>query len=123
MAVTTSAQLPAPVQQYFDQALLSVRVPYLVHKISAIKKYMPRNGGRFMRLRRYNKLSTATVPLGNSGVTPPAQQLSAIDIDAQIQFYGTYTKINEQVTLQNQDPKMSGVVKSSLIDLEAYGVS
>ena len=31
-----------------------------------------------------------------------------------------YVAINQQVTLQNQDPKMDGVYKSSLIDLEAY---
>ena len=59
------------------------------------------------------------VPLGNSGVTPPAQNLTAVDIDAKISFYGTYVQLNEQVTLQNQDPKMYGVYKSSLIDLEA----
>lgn len=34
-----------------------------------------------------------------------------------------YVAINQQVTLQNQDPKRYGVYKSSLIDLEAYGVS
>lgn len=47
------------------------------------------------------------VPLGNSGVTPPPQNLTAVDIDAQIQFYGTYVQINEQVTLQNQDPVLN----------------
>jgi len=70
---------------------------------------------------RYNPLATATVPLGNSGVTPPPQQLTAVNIDAEIDFYGTYIILNEQVTLQNQDPKVNGVSKSFLIDLEAYG--
>jgi len=28
------------------------------------------------------------VPLGNSGVTPPPQNLTAVDIDAKISFYG-----------------------------------
>lgn len=79
---------------------------------------MPRNGGRTLRMRRYNPLATAMVPLGNSGVTPPPQLLTAVDIDATISFYGTYVQLNEQVTLQSQDPKMYGVVKSSLIDLE-----
>jgi len=27
-------------------------------------------------------------------------------IDAKISFYGTYVQLNEQVTLQNQDPKL-----------------
>lgn len=36
----------------------------------------------------------------------------------------TYVQINEQVTLQNQDPvKVKAGLKPSLIDLEAYGKS
>ncbi len=68
---------------------------------------MPRNGGTTLRMRRYNPLETATVPLGNTGVTPPAQQLTAINIDAEMDFYGTYIILNEQVTLQNQDPVLN----------------
>ena len=72
-----------------------------------MRKRMPRNGGTTLRMRRYNPLNTAPVPLGNSGVTPPAQILTSLDIDAQISFYGTYIIINEQVTLQNQDPVLT----------------
>jgi len=50
-------------------------------------------------------LATAMVPLGNTGITPPAQTLSAVDIDAKVSFYGTYLILNEQVTLQSQDPR------------------
>ncbi len=79
----------------------------MIHKIPAMLKQMPRNGGTTLRMRRYNPLSTAMVPLGNSGVTPPAQNLTAVDIDAKISFYGTYVQLNEQVTLQNQDPVLN----------------
>jgi len=106
MPITTTSVLPAAVQQSFSYKLLSVPTPRMIHKIPAVKKVMPRNGGRFFRQRRYNPLDVALVPLGNTGVTPPAQELTAVDIDAQIQFYGTYILINEQVTLQNQDPKL-----------------
>lgn len=118
MAITTTSVLPAPVQQSFSYKLLSVPVPNMIHKIPAMLKNLPRNGGTTLRMRRYNPLATAMVPLGNSGVTPPAQNLTAVDIDAKISFYGTYVILNEQVTLQNQDPKMNGVYKFSLIDLE-----
>jgi N4-gp56 family major capsid protein len=67
---------------------LSVPTPNFIHKIPAMRKSMPRNGGTTLRMRRYNPLASALVPLGNTGVTPPAQQLSAVDIDAQIDFYG-----------------------------------
>lgn len=104
---TTTTILPAPVQQSFSYKLLSVPVPYMIHNIPAMLKQMPRNGGTTLRMRRYNPLATATVPLGNSGVTPPPQQLSAVNIDAELDFYGTYIILNEQVTLQNQDPVLN----------------
>lgn len=107
MSITTSSLLPAPVQQSFSYKLLAVPVPNMIHNIAATKKYMPRNGGRTLRMRRYNPLNTATVPLGNSGIEPPPQALSAVDIDATVNFYGTYLLLNEQVTLQNQDPVLN----------------
>ena len=108
MSITTTSSLPAPVQQSFSFKLLSVPVPNLIHKIPAMLKQMPRNGGTTLRMRRYNPLDTAMVPLGNSGVTPPAQNLSAVDIDAKISFYGTYV-----ILCLIED------VKSWVIDLEA----
>jgi N4-gp56 family major capsid protein len=79
----------------------------MIHKIPAMLKNMPRNGGTTLRMRRYNPLATAMVPLGNSGQYPNSQQLTSIDIDATVSFYGTYVQINEQVTLQNQDPVLN----------------
>lgn len=104
---TTTSVLPAPVQQSFSYKLLSVPVPNMIHNIPAMLKQMPRNGGTTLRMRRYNPLNTATVPLGNTGVTPPPQTLTAVNIDAEIDFYGTYIILNEQVTLQNQDPVLN----------------
>jgi len=111
MAITTTSVLPAPVQQSFSMKLLSVPVPNMIHKIPAVMKSMPAKGGRTLRMRRYNPLDTAMVPLGNTGVTPPAQQLTAVDIDATMSFYGTYIQLNEQVTLQNQDPVLNEAAK------------
>lgn len=90
MAVTTTSLLPSPVQQSFDYKLLSFKQPNLIHKLAADQRRMPANGGKILRMRRYNKLAVATVPLGNTGVTPPSQTLSAVDIDAEMSFYGSY---------------------------------
>ncbi len=107
MSITTTSVLPAPVQQSFSYKLLSVPTPYFIHKIPAMLKQMPRNGGTTLRMRRYNPLPVAKVPLGNSGVNPPPVQLTAVNIDAQMDFYGQYILLNEQVTLQNQDPVLN----------------
>lgn len=111
MPITTTTILPSPVQQSFSYKLLSVPVPNMIHKIPAMLKTMPRNGGNTLRMRRYNPLATAMVPLGNTGVTPPSQALTAVDIDARMSFYGSYVQINEQVTLQNNDPVLNECAK------------
>lgn len=107
MSITTTSILSAPIQQSFSLKLLSVPTPNFIHKIPAELKQMPRNGGRTLRMRRYNPLATAPVPLGNSGVMIPPQTISAINIDATMDFYGTFILINEQVTLQAQDPVLN----------------
>jgi len=107
MSITTTSFLSAPVQTSFSYKLLSVAVPYMIHNIPAEMKRMPKNGGRFLRFRRYNPLSTALVPLGNSGICPVGQIASAINIDAEAKFYGTFVTLNEQVTLQAQDPVLN----------------
>ena len=88
MSITTTSLLPAPVQQTFSYKLLSVPVPYLIHKIPCELKNMPRNGGTTLRMRRYNPLATSPVPLGNGGMDPPPQTLTSVNIDAQMSFYG-----------------------------------
>lgn len=68
-----------------------------------MKEKLPRNGGNTMRFRRYNPITPSTTPLGNSGIDPAANDLTALDIDAKISFYGQWVYINEQVVLQNQE--------------------
>jgi N4-gp56 family major capsid protein len=107
MSITTTSVLSAPVQQSFSYKLLSVPTPRMIHKIPAMKKTLARKGGTTLRMRRYNALPTAKVPLDNVGETPPPAQLSTVDIDAKVNFYGMFVAINEQVTLQNQDPVLN----------------
>lgn len=107
MSIMTTSLLTAPVQATFSMKLLAVAVPYMCYKIPASLKKAPRNGGTDVRYRRYNPLATCPVPLGNSGICPPPQIASAINIDARMSFYGTYLSVNEQVTLQNQDPVLN----------------
>lgn len=119
MSNTTIESLPPQVQQQYTMRMLSVPTPRMIHTIAAEKKTMDANNGTIINFRRYNPLKTSKVKLDTDGSTPPPQQLSATDIKAEISFYGSHIRLNERVTLQVQDPKMDGVYKSSLIDLEA----
>lgn len=110
MTITTVNALPAPVQQWFDNVLLSRPQFNLIHKTMAMKKEIPENSGRTARYRRYTNLQTATVPLPDSGLTPPGQVLNAVDIDAVIDWYGTYVTITDQVMMINEDPVLNQTV-------------
>ena len=87
--------------------MLSIKVPNLIYSIAAMRVRAPRNQGDTTRFRRPNKLLTATVPLGNSGMPTPSQNLTAVDIDCKVQTYGTSVVLNEQVTLFNNDPVLN----------------
>jgi len=104
---TTSNVLPAPVQQKFSAKMLSTPQARLVHRIAAVPYKMPANSGTILRMRRYNRLETAPVPVNPAMMNPPAQQLTAVDVDATIDWYATYNVITKEVTLQNQDPALN----------------
>lgn len=62
---------------------------YIGQEVTGDKKYpitMDQQAGDILRRRRYKNLKTAPVPLGNGIVNPAAQQLSALDIDARIDW-------------------------------------
>lgn len=107
MAITTTGVLAPQVQQTFNGKILSTPTPNYIHTTPAEYYLLPRNGGDTMRLTRYNALPSALVPLGNTGVTPAATQLTGVNIDARISFYGQFIEVNEQVTLQRKDPVLN----------------
>jgi len=105
--ITNPSLLPPPVQQWFDDVLLARKEPFLIFNKFAMEKMLPREKGSSVIYRRYNNLARASVPLGNSGLTPPPQTLSALDISATPDWYGTYVIITDQVTIRNQDPVLN----------------
>ena len=104
--ITTESVLPAPVQQRFDMKLLAVRVPNLIHTATADKRSLTEREGDIMRMRRYSKYDISPVPLDFT-TNPPPQSKGAVDIDAKIEFYGSYEIITKRVTLINEDPVLN----------------
>jgi N4-gp56 family major capsid protein len=111
MPYVTTATLPSPVQQAFDAKILSTPVANYIHSACAVQKLLPKNAGPILRMRRYDPLAAAVVPLGDTGITPPNQQLTAVNIDARPQLYGTWIGITEAVTLTNADPVLNAAAR------------
>lgn len=80
-------------------------MPRLVHNLFAIPRTIEGNAGKTLRMRRYNRLQTAPVPVDPSFMNPPAQQLTAVDIDCTTNWYSTYCVITREVSAINEDPK------------------
>jgi len=104
---TTSAILPAPVQQRFSAKLLSTPQARLIHRLAAVPYIMPENSGNILRMRRYTRLETAPVPVNPAMNNPSSQLLTAVDVDATIDWYATYVVITKEVTLINEDPVLN----------------
>jgi len=107
---TTSGVLPSPVQQRFSAKLLSTPQSRLIHRLAAVPYKMPAHSGSILRMRRYARLETAPVPVNPAMMNPPSQLLTAVDIDATIDWYSTYVIITKEVTLQNQDGPLNQAV-------------
>ncbi len=112
MGPTTTSILPPAVQQQLSMKLLARPMPDLIHTTMGYPITMDQQAGDILRRRRYKNLLTAPVPLGNGIVNPAAQQLTALDIDARIDWYGTYIILQEQVMLINEDPVLNSAVST-----------
>jgi N4-gp56 family major capsid protein len=104
---TNTNILPPPVRENFTGILLSTPQARLIHSAFAMKYELPERGGDIMRMRRYTRLATAPVPLGPNMNNPPSQLLTAVDIDARVDWYATFIIITKQVTLINEDPVLN----------------
>ncbi len=109
--MVTPDSLPSPVQAYFDEMILSTPVANYPHSACAVMKNLPQNAGPKIRMRRYNPLGSAIVPLGNDGIEPAPVDFTGVDIDAEPQLYGMWLRIHESVTLTNSDPVMNNAAK------------
>lgn len=100
--VTTVAVLPPAVREYYDRLLLMTAYPQLVHCKFAQRRLLPEKMGDTIVFRRYARLATVPVPLVD-GITPPGANLSASNIKAQVDFYGNFVTITNQVELTVED--------------------
>lgn len=109
--ITTMNNLPPEIAVSYSGKLLSTPVPNHIYSIPAMKHVMKAGEGHTTRFRRFNSLGTAMVPLDVNGSTPPSKNLVAVDIDARINYYGTYLKINEQVTISSSCPVLNAAAE------------
>lgn len=104
MANTTTTQIPAEVNNFYDRTLLYRAIPLFVHTRWAQVRDIPRKAGTLtIKFRRYGNLTAATTAL-SEGITPSGSQLSVTDITATVAQYGDFITVSDVLDFESQDP-------------------
>lgn len=103
MPLNTTANIPYPVNTYYDRQLLSRALPLLLHDRFAQVRDLPMHNTDTIKFRKYNALSANTTPL-TPGVTPEGKQLSVTDVTTQIKQYGDYITVDDFTLDTSIDP-------------------
>ena len=101
---TSTTQIPAEVNNFYDRTLLYRAIPLFVHTKWAQIRDIPRKAGTLtIKFRRYGNLTAATTPL-SEGITPVGSQLSVTDITATVAQYGDFITVTDVLDFESQDP-------------------
>jgi len=106
MANTTTEEIPAAVNNYYDRTLLRKAVGLFIHTKWAQIRNIPQNNTDTIKFRKYTLLSAVTTPL-TEGVTPTGSQLSITDITATVLSYGDYVTLTDKLMLTTLDPVLT----------------
>lgn len=102
-SITSTTQIPAEVNNFYDRTLLINARPRLVHRRWAQRRPLPANAGtKTIKFRRYGALATNTTAL-TEGITPAGKQLSTTTITATVSQYGDFTTVTDVVSFTSKD--------------------
>ena len=103
MADTTTTQVSAAVNNFYNRSLLKAARPLLVHTRWAQVRDLPRNSSSVIKFRRYGLLTANTTAL-SEGVTPSGTQLSVTDVSATVAQYGDFITLTDFLQFTTLDP-------------------
>ena len=106
MANTTTTQVTAAVNNFYDRTMLKAARPLLVHTKYAQVRDLPRNNSMVIKFRRYTLLAANTTAL-SEGVTPSGKQLAITDITATVAQYGDFITLTDVVQFSTLDPVLT----------------
>lgn len=88
---------------FYDDTLIDIVGPKLVHDQDAVKKPIPANNGKKIQFRGFNPLPKALTAL-TEGVTPAGNSLDMFTIEATVAQYGDYITTSDMLNLTHVDP-------------------
>lgn len=107
MNPTTRTEIPNEYESFRDRVLLDRAVPLFLHtRFSQVRDIPGGFGTDTIKFRKFGALAVQTTPL-TPGVTPVGKQLSVTDVTAQVQYYGDYVTLIDEVLIESYDPVLT----------------
>lgn len=97
-AVQTTGDLSDEMKTYYEERLIDLAEPRLVHDQFGDKYPIPANGGKVIEFRKYSPLAKALEPL-TEGVTPDGNSLNVTAVTAEVKQYGDYIQLSDMLQL------------------------
>lgn len=96
---------------HYDNTLIDVVSPALVHGQLAQKRPIPKGSGKRIEFRRYLSLAKAMTPL-TEGIPPAGNSLTVITIEAEIAQYGDFIRLSDMLELTAIDDNIVQATKA-----------
>lgn len=102
--------LTTELKLHYNKLLFARAKPLLVHMQFGRKDGIPRNEGRAVSWRRFDRPAANTTAL-TEGTPGAVTRLSVLEVQATISQYGTHSHYTDLVSLQTIDPYISNVTE------------
>lgn len=96
---------------HYDNTLIDVVSPALVHDQFAQKRPIPQGSGKKIEFRRFLSLAKAMTPL-TEGVPPAGNSLTVITIESEIAQYGDFVRLSDMLQLTAIDDNIVQATKA-----------
>lgn len=108
---TTSENLSPEMKTYYDDYMIDIAGPNLVHDQFGQKHPIPKNGGKTIEFRKYDSLGKSLTPL-TEGVTPDGQALKVTTVTATVAQYGGWVPLTDMLLLTAIDNNLVQAVEA-----------
>ena len=103
---TTTTEVSAAVNNFYDRKLLKAARPLLLHTNWAQVRDLPKNSSMVIKFRRYSLLAANTTAL-TEGVTPSGKQLAVTDVSSTVAQYGDFVTLTDKLQFSTLDPVLT----------------
>lgn len=107
---TLLSALTYEMKTFYEDTLIDLAEPKLVHDQFADKYPIPANGGKTIEFRKYDSLAKASTPL-TEGVTPDGNNLNVTHLTATVAQYGDWIQLSDVLELTAIDNNVMQATK------------